>query len=169
MSSKSNPKNNLAVVPEHIQKLRDLPAPTEGSFGAYLDAVDEMLSLPFLPRTDAARQGIPFTILRIAERQTTDPATQEPRAEWAILAELEVGCTIAQRNTGAATTFEPGERVVIGYGKSGVRDQVIETARQHVEERGPIEHMALREIRSKDPLHSNPIVLCNARSWVPLA
>lgn len=120
----------------------------------------EMLELPFVPKTDAAAQGVRFSIIRLGERTTESlnkPGTFED--QWVVAVVFEEDCTLQPRDPKSeALAFSAGERALITTSKGGIRDNTANVIADIIARFGMLPGMRLVQLEPKTKGQSGPII-----------
>lgn len=124
---------------------------------------EDFISLPFIPKTDAAEYGdaFLFTILKVGERVSLKPGSQdEAQEQHILLVRVDTDAQLVLARGNATRDFHKGDRALVGYPKGPfLRDNAVKLIHNILEENGELPGMYLEQLESKDPALNGPIVL----------
>ena len=151
---------DLARVHDYYPALTDQQREALKAWSQY----DELISLPFVPRSAAAETHCLFTVQRVGEqsRPSIEDETQYVE-QWVLLVEFDEDADLWLRNTGEPREFRKGDRALVAMPKSeGLRDQSMITLSSILAQHGALPGMYLDQLAPKKPGQSGAIVLRSA-------
>lgn len=138
------------------------PAITEAQRRALAkwSAFESIVNAPFIPNTDAARQGIFFTVLRLGEGTFPDIDDPTERVEkWLLFVRVAQDCILTLRS-GVEVAFEKNQLAKIAFVKGeGLRNDSARALAQILAEDGELPAMQLRELPARVKGQNGAIVL----------
>ncbi len=137
----------------------------------YFDQLNEQLDTPFAQPRAIAERGIPFTILRIGERDSESIKTGELERHMFLLVEFEDGFTYKD-NARQEHTFAMGDRAIVSLKLNPIRSEMSSNVARLLSAHGAIPHMTCREVplsnKSKAAGNSPAITICHTSQWEAL-
>ena len=122
---------------------------------------EEMINLPFIPRTAAADQGILFDIYRMGER--TGEIQGEEKEQWVFAVRLRHACDLPMVNSKEVRHFDAGAKALLAMPKAeGLRNLVAMQIAGILAAHQVLPGMTVEQLPSKDPVLNGPIVLRQA-------
>ena len=144
----------------------------------YFNQLNEQLETPFAQPRAIAERGIPFTILRIGERDSepmyvkpSSNKTGELERHMFLLVEFEDGFTYKD-NARQEHTFSTGDRAIVSLKLNPIRSEISGNIARLLSAHGAIPNMTCREVplsnKSKAAGNSPAITICHTSQWQAL-
>ena len=140
----------------------------EKALQTFSQARDLALSLPFTNTRSMAKQGTPFTILRVLPNRWTeaDLANNKPeREQVAYLIELEADYLQENESSGETHIVAKDTQMCLALDRNRTRDKDQELITQIVEENGAVPHCAINQYPSRDPMKSPSHGIVHVSDW----
>lgn len=164
-------KHDMQTVAVNENPLPERLTDGESDMVEFFETLEEFMTTPYVQLTALAQNGTPFTIVKTHTRigKHMQTGVEIPQ----ILYLLEMEGDIEYKNKLRETrSFKEGDRAVLAFQENKLRKSIFNRITQTIKDKGPIHHMALREVRPSRMAAAQgkgpSVTFCHSSQWKSL-